>query len=335
MTGRLGIAAGFPPAPAERENALERLRVADELGVDSVWVAEAWGRDAFTYLAQVALVTRRARLGTGIVNVYSRSPAVLAMTYGALDELSDGRMIIGLGSSGANVVEHLHGVPFDKPLRRLREYAEIIDQLVRGEPLDYQGTIFRLRRGFRLQFEPPRRHIPIFIAAVTPPSIRQAGEVADGVMPIHWPTSSFGALRSELATAARAAGRDPSYMEIAPSVGLFITDADGREAAATRAREPLSFYIGRMGRAHADMLRSRGYEADVEAVRAAWERRYPAAAAAAVSDQLLHDTAVIGTLDECAERLDEMRALGADVPVVALPPGDAAGAGRILERLLR
>jgi F420-dependent oxidoreductase-like protein len=334
MPKRLGITAGFAAAPAERENFINRLLVADDLGVDSIWVAEAWGRDAFTLLTELALRTKSARLGTSIVNVYSRSPAVLAMTFGTLDELSNGRMIIGLGSSGANVVEHFHGVAFDKPLRRLREYVEVINMLMSGEPLKYDGQLFKLGRGFRLQFTPARPHIPVYIAAITPRSIRQTGEIADGLMPIHWPKQKYAELRQQLAEGARAAGREDATIEIAPSVGLFITDGHD-EAVLRRAREPLAFYVGRMGRFYYEMLERHGYEREVAAIRGAWEQRDAAGAAAAVSDAMLNDINVVGPLDACAEKLDELRSLGVDVPVVALPPGSPADVGHILERLLK
>jgi F420-dependent oxidoreductase-like protein len=334
MPKRLGISAGFAAGPAERQNFIDRLLVADDLGVDSIWVAEAWGRDAFTTLTELAIKTRNARLGTSIVNVYSRSPAVLAMTFGALDEMSGGRMVIGLGSSGANVIEHFHGITFDQPLRRLREYTEIINILMRGEPLQYEGKVFKLGRGFRLQFQPFRPHIPIYIAAITPSSIRQTGEVADGLIPIHWPKQKYAELRQQLAEGAKRAGRTDAVIEIAPSIGMFITDGN-EEAVRQRAREPLAFYIGRMGRFYYEMLQRHGYEAEVAAVRAAWERRDSAAAAAAVSDSMLKDINVVGSVDECAEGLEELRSLGVDVPVVALPPGSPSEAGRILERLMR
>lgn len=335
MIKRLGVAIGFAPGPAERANLLARLRVADDLGVDSIWIAEAWGRDAFPALTEIALQTKHARLGTGIVNIFSRSPAALAMTYATLDELSGGRMIIGLGSSGANVVEHFHGVPFHQPLRRLREYVEIINLLVRGEALNYQGKLFQLSRGFRLQFTPPRPHIPVFIAAMTPQSIRQTGEVADGLMPIHWPRQKYADLRAQLTEGQHAAGRADSQIEIAPTVSLFITGAGADEEVRRRAREPLAFYIGRMGRFYYEMLERHGYGEEVLAVRAAWERRDPAAATAAVSDRMLDDLSVVGPLDLCAEKLDELRHHGADVPVIALPQGDPVEVGHILGRLIR
>ena len=334
MPKRLGITAGFAAGPAERENFIARLQVADDLGLDSIWVAEAWGRDAFTLLTQLALKTKRAQLATGIVNGFSRSPAVLAMNFGALDELSGGRMVIGLGSSGANVIEHLHGAPFQQPLRRLREYVEIINMLMRQEPLNYEGQVFKLSRGFRLQFTPVRPHIPVYIAAITPRSIRQTGEIADGLIPIHWPKQKYQELRDQLHESARRAGREDARIEIASSIGLFITDGN-EEAVRRRAREPLAYYIGRMGRFYYEMLQRHGYEEEVAAVRSAWERRDAAAAAAAVSDRMLEDIPVVGPLDACAEKLDELRFLGVDVPLVSLPPGDPQQTGRILERLMR
>ncbi len=335
MTKRLGIAAGFAPSAAEREDFFARLRIADDLGVDSVWMAEAGGRDAFTALAELALTTRRVRLGTGIVNVFSRTPAVLAMTFATLDELSGGRMIAGLGSSAGNVIEHFHGVAFEKPLRRLREYVEIINVLIAGQPLGYRGRIFTLDRGFRLQFAPVRPHIPVYIAAMTPPSIVQTGEIADGLMPVHWPKSHYAELRAQLAEGALRAGRPAAAIEVAPSVGMVITSGPDDEEALRRAREPVAYYIGRMGKFYAEMLQRHGYEAEVTAVRAAWERRDAAAATAAVSDRLLREVSVAGPLDACAEQLDELRAAGAGVPVVALPPGSPVETARILERLLR
>ncbi|MGH2583288.1 MAG: LLM class flavin-dependent oxidoreductase, partial [Dehalococcoidia bacterium] len=194
--------------------------------------------------------------------------------------------------------------------------------------------IFSLRRGLRLQFEPVRRHIPVYVAATTPPSIRQSGEVADGVMPIHWPRERLADLRALLAEGATLAGRDPAGLVIAPSVNMAITER-GDGAALRTAREPIAHYAGRMGAFYPEMLTRYGYEAEVRAIRAAWERRDAAAAAAAVSDRLLQATSIAGTVEHCAESLRDLRARGADLPIVPLPPGEAVAVGRILERLLR
>lgn len=333
-TAPLGLSLGVPPAPAEREHLLACAAVADDLGVDSLWVAEASGRDAVPFLTQLALRTRRVRLGTGIINPFSRTPAMLAMTFATLDELSGGRMVIGVGSSSANVVEQWHGLRFKQPLRRIRETIEIVNQVIAGTPLVYEGEIFSLRRGLRLQFEPPRRHIPIYVAATTPPSIRQSGEVADGVMPIHWPRERLDELRRLLSEGAATAGRAADDLVIAPSVNLVIVEQGDGEALRA-AREPIAHYAGRMGAFYPEMLTRYGYEAEVRAIRAAWERRDPAAAAAAVSDRLLQATSIAGTVEAAAESLRELRTLGADLPIIPLPPGDPVSLGHTLERLLR
>src|SRR6266545_4645009 len=149
--------------PMDYDQALARVRLADEAGVDTAWVAEAWGRDCFTMLALMARETQRIHLGTGIVNTYSRTPAALAQHFATLDELSGGRMIIGLGTSGPQVIEHFHGVKFNPPLTRMKEYVEIINTLMRNEPLKYSGKLFNLQRGFTLCFTPVRNHIPIYL----------------------------------------------------------------------------------------------------------------------------------------------------------------------------
>ena len=177
--------------PLDMDSAIENAKIADDAGVDALFVPEAWGRDAFTILTVLARETSRIKLGTAIVNIYSRSPGALAQHFATLDELSGGRAIIGLGSSGDRVIEHFHGVKFGMPLTRLREYVDIINMLMRQEPLEYSGRIFNLERGFTLRFEPVRDHIPIWIASITPKSVRQTAEIADGWIPIFMPREQW------------------------------------------------------------------------------------------------------------------------------------------------
>src|SRR6266850_3453628 len=134
--------------PLDYKVLLDKVQIADAVGVHSAWVPEAWGRDAFTTLAVLADHTKNIQLGTAIVNTYSRTPAALAQHFATLDELSGGRMIIGLGTSGYRVIEHWHGVPFQPSLTRLREYVEIIRLILSGEALKYSGKVFNLQRGF-------------------------------------------------------------------------------------------------------------------------------------------------------------------------------------------
>ena len=171
MSRRIGM--GFDwQGSIDREAALKRAQIADEVGIDSIWVAEAWGQDAFTTLVQLAERTNDVQVGTGIVNIYSRTPAALAQHFATIDELSEGRVIVGLGNSGPQVIEHFHGVPFQPAFKRMRETVEIMQILFSHEPLHYDGDIFKLQRGFTLRFEPLRKQLPIYLATLNPRSVR-------------------------------------------------------------------------------------------------------------------------------------------------------------------
>ncbi len=335
MTARIGLQIGMVGSPSERDEIIKRVQIADDLGVESVWVAEAWGRDAFSILTQLALTTKNIQLGTAIVNVFSRTPAVLAMTFSTLDELSGGRAIIGLGSSGANVVEHWHGVKFDRPATRLREYIEIINTIMRREKLNYDGKVFKLERGFSMQFPTFREHIPTYIASITPKSIVQTGEVADGWIPIYWPKDKIGNGVAMLMEGAPKAGKTRADITVAPAIVVQITDAGDEATMRMQARGPIAFYVGRMGSYYYEMLNRHGFEAEVTALKAGWAARDPKAAAMGVSDRMLDQTAIVGPVGKCRDELNERRMLGVDLPIIGMPGRDAAEMGRILETLMR
>ncbi len=331
----IGLIADSPVFPGEWNAILDLVSHADQLGYSSVWLGEAWGYELFTSLADLVRVTNRIKLGAGIANVFSRSPAVIASATATLDERSGGRMLLGLGSSGAQVVEHWHGVPFNKPLRRIREYATIINMIMRREPLVYEGEVFHLNRGFTLRFHPPRTHIPIYIAALTPKSIEQTGEIADGILPTYWPSHDFPDLRAQLDAGSAKAGRPAGSVAIAPYIVTdIVTTEEERAKARMRARGPIAFYIGRMGTFYAEMLANHGYADEVAAVKKGWESGQ-AAALAAVNDRLLDATAIIGTPEEVVERLRDWRELGVDEPLISLPQGDPAQAKQRLEAVAR
>ena len=335
MTARIGLQIGMVGSPSERDEIIKRVQIADDLGVESVWVAEAWGRDAFSILTQLALTTKNIQLGTAIVNVFSRTPAVLAMTFGTLDELSGGRAIIGLGSSGANVVEHWHGVKFEKPATRLREYIEIINTIMRREKLNYDGKVFKLERGFSMQFPTFREHIPTYIASITPKSVVQTGEVADGWIPIYWPKDKIGNGVAMLMEGATKAGKTRADITVAPAIVVQITDAGDEATMRMQARGPIAFYVGRMGSYYYEMLNRHGFEEEVTAIKAGWAARDPKTAAMGVSDRMLDQTAIVGPVGKCRDELNERRMLGVDLPIIGMPGRDAAEMGRILETLMR
>src|SRR5580658_4447242 len=193
---------------------IERVKIADEAGIDSMWVAEAWGRDAFTLLTLLAEHTKKIKLGTSIVNIYSRTPAALAQHFATLDELSDGRMIIGLGTSGPNVIEHFHGVPFNPPLTRMKEYVDIINMIMAQTPLNYEGKLFKLQRGFTMRFETPRKHIPIWIASLNKKSVEFTARKADGWLPVMIPVNSLKKAISDFRAIVKDGGREPRAVAV-------------------------------------------------------------------------------------------------------------------------
>ncbi len=337
MPRRLGVSVGFTASGKEREELLEKVRIADQLGVESIWAAEAWGREAVVGLTQLVLNTKRAKIGTAILNVFSRSPGLMAQTFATLDELSGGRMLIGLGTSGAYVIEHFHGIKFDKPVSRMREYAEIINMVMRKEKLVYHGKVFNLERGFTLQnFDPVRSHIPIFFATLADDSIRLTGEVADGWIPIYWPASKIKDGSALIAEGAKRAGRDPRAITIAPSTQIHVVKpGDDPQKARQDGRQPIAFYIGRMGVFYKRMFIRNGYGAETEACQAAWDRRDQPGALAAISDKMLDDIAIIGDLKHCAAKLDERAKMGVELPLIGMPQGTPKQAGDILEGLLK
>lgn len=338
MPKRLAVGAGFTGNPEQTRETIARIKIAEEVGVEAVFTAETWGRDQFSLLTQAALETKKIKLGTGIAPVFGRSPAVLAMTFATLDELSGGRMIIGLGTSGARVVEHWHGEKFSKPIQRTREYIEIINMIMSGEKVFYDGEIFKLQRGFKLLFEPVRKHIPIYVASISPKSMESLATVADGWMPIHWPKSKFKEGKARIARAAQAAGRPADAVECVASLTVVINP--DIEKARFEAAGPVSWYVTNMGDFYHEMLTRNGFGEEVAAMRKVAETHKPPPFGtnpelmAAMGDRMLEETAIFGDLETVAAGIEECRQLGVDLPSISMPQGSLKDVERILGTLV-
>jgi F420-dependent oxidoreductase-like protein len=314
------------------DQVLRDAKLADEAGIEALFVAETWGHDAFTLLTLLARETRRIQLGTSIVSIYSRSPGALAQHFATLDQLSGGRMLIGLGTSGPNVVEHFHGAKFDKPFTRMREYVEIINMLLREDKLNYQGEVFKLSRGFTLRFKPVRPHIPIWIASITPKSVKQTVEIADGWMPIFLPKERWREQLGLFTEAVRAAGRKPEDVRVRCPYTVTVTDQPERAAAARRGNA--AFYIARMGNFYYEHFVRMGYQAAADAVRAAWAQGGSEAGAAALPDELVNQLGFAGPLEACCEALDSAAEAGFSLLSVSVAERDPDKRASILRRLV-
>jgi alkanesulfonate monooxygenase SsuD/methylene tetrahydromethanopterin reductase-like flavin-dependent oxidoreductase (luciferase family) len=331
MTRRICIGINWQ-GEFDREKVFEQARIADDAGVDSVFVAEAWGRDAFTLLVQLAERTKRIKLGTGIVNYYSRSPAALAQHFATLDELSEGRMIIGLGASSANVIEHFHGIPFNPPLARMREVVQVINMLMANQPLEHKGKVFHMERGFTLRFRPVREHIPVYIASFRPSAAKVVAQVADGWMPTMIPIQAAQRETQKFLGYVKDAGRDPSQMTVR---FLGVTVAKDRERALQTAKANTAFYIARMGDFYYQQLSDMGFADDANAIRRAWKDGGSGAGIAAVTDELSNSLGFAGSVEECRDRLAEEEAAGINLHNVGVAGYSPEEARKIYEQLLR
>jgi F420-dependent oxidoreductase-like protein len=315
MTERTGLVAFWKNY--DRKLYVRAAELADDLGYDSFWIPEAWGYEIFSMLTEIALKTKRIKLGTGIVNVFSRTPGLIAMSAATVDEVSEGRFILGIGTSGQRVIEGFHGRPFAKPLTQTRDVIRVVRTLLAGGKLHEAGAELAEYRPFTLAFEPRRRRIPIYVAALKHMAIESFGELADGWIPTFWPYAETKRGLEWIANGAARAGRDPKEITVAP----FTTALPlGLEAGASMAKDIVSFYIGGMGEYYAELLTGFGYGDDVKRITDLYkDKATRAQAAAAVPDRLIEALTVAGDPQQCIDELRRRRQFGIDLPILNLP----------------
>ena len=317
---RIGFAL---PALEDRRfvDVMNSALLAEDRGYELILAPEAWGRDALVVLGAIAARTSKIRIGTGIVNVYSRSPALIAMAAATLDEISGGRAVLGLGVSGRAVVEGWHGVTMAAPLTRLREVTEAVRAIVRRDRRGYQGETVRVVPGFRLAFTPPRERIPIWHASLTPAALRQCGALADGWLPTLATPESLAADLAVVDDGLRSAGRERSEFTVAPMLLALVGD---RAEAVALVQKHVAYYVGGMGRFYAEALARHGFGDAVRRIKEEWDAGRRDAAADAVPGDLVDALAACGSADVCHARLAAWRAAGADLPIIGLPIGASA-----------
>jgi 5,10-methylenetetrahydromethanopterin reductase len=320
---RFGLAfLGAPRVP----EMVELARLAEEVGCESVWIAETRiTRDGFVPAGAIAARTSRIGIGTGIVNVFTRGPVLSAISFATLDEASGGRAIAGLGP-GSPLVLAAQGQPFDQPLTRLREYVEVMRLLLRGEPVDYAGAAVHLA-GARLEMEPCRQDIPIHLGVTGPKALELAGEIADGVMLNGFlPPAYVRRARDRIAAGAARAGRSPGAIDV--SMALITAVDDDGNAARDTARPFVAMYLT----GFPNIAREMGFDEDeMRRVRAAVEAGGIEAGAAAVSDAMVTAVTVAGTPEECLARIADYRAAGVGLPIL-FPLGDLRSAIDLMAR---
>ncbi|MFB6269485.1 MAG: TIGR04024 family LLM class F420-dependent oxidoreductase [Halobacterium sp.] len=290
---------------------------AEALGYHRAWFPETWGRDAVTALSALAAATDDIGIGTSIVNTYSRSAALLGQTAATLQEYSDGRFRLGLGPSGPAVTEGWHGQDFDRPLRRTREYVEVVRMVLSGEQVDYDGDTVQTR-GFRLRQTPPEPAPEIDVTGMGPKAVELAGRFADGWHALMFTREGFEDRLDDLRKGAELGGRDAD--DVRTTFVLPCCALDDGERARNLARQHLAFYVGGMGTFYRDALARQGYEDAAETIHGAWQAGERERAVGAVSDDLLDALAAAGTPEQVRDRVADFEALaGLDAVAVSFP----------------
>lgn len=300
-----------------KDEIIDFAQLAEGLGYDSIWVPEMWGRDAFSILSVIALNTKRIKLGTGIVSVFSRTPAIIAQTIATLDEFSEGRMILGLGTSGPLVIENWHGVKFDQPLRRTRECVDVIRMIISGQRVNYRGDIFGLKN-FTLQFKPFREIIPIYIASIGPKNTSLTGEVADGWIPFLVPTEHYKQSEDYLRAGAKKGGRAFDSIKICPYIPALVSDDE--DASRRLIKDYIAFYIGAMGTFYSQLISRCGFQKEADSIVESWKKGSKEDAIKSVSESLLNSVAVTGPPNVGRDKIEVFRKAGADIPIIIFPP---------------
>lgn len=301
----------------DRDVYLKAAQLADELGYDSFWLPEAWGYDSIPLITEMILKTKRIKIGTAIINVFSRSPGLIAMTAATLHDMSEGRFCLGIGPSGKRVIEGFHGRSFTKPLSQVRDVIRVTRTLVDGGKLSDAGAVLNEYRPFSLEIPERKRHVPIYSAALRPKAIETIGELADGWIPTFWPFDSMEEPHRWIAEGAAKAGRDPKEIDTAPFTTVLPL---GDELGMARAKEIVAFYIGGMGDYYKEMLTNFGFAEECEQIDRLYKNRETRnEAAAAVPDRMVDRLMITGTPEACVEKLRSLKDYGVTLPILNLP----------------
>lgn len=324
LSMQVGYAGGFKAA-------VDQIATLEKAGLDIVWVAEAYGFDAPTLMGYIAARTERVQIGSGILPIYSRTPALLAQTAAGLDAISEGRAILGLGSSGPQVIEGWHGVAYDKPVERTREIVDICRRVWRREVITHEGAAYTiplppekgtgLGKPLKMITHPVREAIPVYVASLGPKNVEMTAEVADGWLPIFYlPEKADRVWGGPLAKGKANRAPDLGPLEIV--AGGMVAIGDGLEHLRDAARSTVALYVGGMGARGRNfynaLFRRYGYEEEAEKIQDLYLEGKKDEAAAAVPAEVLADMSLVGSPGYVQERIAAFKESG--VTVLSITP---------------
>jgi len=276
--------------------------------VDMIWIPETWGMENFSMLSAISSKTTTQKIGSSIINIYSRSPSTIAMGAATIDILSNGRLVLGLGTSSLPIVETFHGYKFENPLQRMKEYVEIIKLTLTGKQVNYNGEIFNLKN-FTLLIKPKRNHIPIYLAAVNQKMVNLAWEIADGVIFYLRPINEM----------KKTINKMQSVRKIDVTCQLITCVSEDSDIAIQRAKKTVAFYIS-VGKVYRDFLAKNGFKKETENILNEFKKSGFKSNHELITDNMLRSLVISGTADECKKQLKNFIDVGIDLPIIQFNP---------------
>ena len=292
------------------EEVLECSKKLNRIKPDTIWIPETWGMENFSLLSLASMYNINSKIGSSIINIYSRSPSLIAMGAATVDTISNGRLVLGLGTSSQSIVEEFHGTPFVAPIQRMKEYVEIIKLILSGEKIDYQGEIFSLKN-FSLLIDPPRKNIPIYLAAINQKMVDLTWDVADGVIFYLRPKEEIKSTLKKM----------QKIRKIDSTIQIITCVHKDADKAINRAKKTLAFYVS-VGKIYREFLASNGYKKETENIFTEYKKNGLNDNYELVTDSMVNDLCISGTPDDCRKKLNEFRQTGIDLPILQFNPID-------------
>ena len=290
------------------EEVLQCTQIISETKIDSIWIPETWGMENFSMLGAVANHTKTQKIGSSIINIYSRSPSTIAMGSATIDTLSNGRLILGLGTSSVPIVEDFHGEKFETPVQRMREYVEIIRLSLMKKQINYSGNIFNLKN-FTLLIEPKRKSIPIYLAAINEKMVNLCWEIGDGVIFYLRPIDEMKKTISKM----------QSQKNIDVACQIITCISNDSEEAIQRAKKTVAFYIS-VGKIYRDFLANNGFKNETSNIFEEFKKSGFKSNHELVTDSMLNSLCISGSPEEAKIQLEKFRNAGIDLPIIQFNP---------------
>jgi len=290
------------------EEVLQCTQIISDTKIDSIWIPETWGMENFSMLGAVANNTNTQKIGSSIINIYSRSPSTIAMGSATIDTLSNGRLILGLGTSSVPIVEDFHGEKFENPVQRMREYVEIIRLSLTKKQINYSGKIFNLKN-FTLLIDPKRKSIPIYLAAINEKMVNLCWEIADGVIFYLRPLDEMKKTISKM----------QSQKNIDVACQIITCISNDSEEAIQRAKKTVAFYVS-VGKIYRDFLANNGFKNETNNIFEEFKKSGFKSNHELVTDSMLNSLSISGSPEEAKIQLEKFRNAGINLPIIQFNP---------------